>query len=270
MIHEAFSSWKKSPITTKIETLPISEIKFPNVTICPPKNSYLNLNYDIIQSENITLGNDTRADLITSVVDELLNHEIDKIQEEIYNEVMRNLSKLEYPDRFYNWYHGLTFMKYPYYKWGDLNFFEYPTATSGNLTTQYFGDKFNASKVEHEFFIRIRVQVPESGLDDDNTTLMMEVKKKTMEELTDPDFDKMRFCNDCTDIDTNATEWSKNITAPDEDYYYIYLDRMTTIDVINNLELDMMPGFTFTWNYNRQLEPEAPYSSYDEHIEFVR
>jgi len=38
LIYNSFHNWYQSPITTTIETLPISEITFPNVTVCPPEN----------------------------------------------------------------------------------------------------------------------------------------------------------------------------------------------------------------------------------------
>ena len=52
LIAKSFDNWKQSPISTTIETLPISQITFPNVTVCPPKNSVLNLNYDVVESNN--------------------------------------------------------------------------------------------------------------------------------------------------------------------------------------------------------------------------
>ena len=55
LIKESFHSWSESPVKTTIETLPISEIKFPKVTVCPPKNTFTDLNYDLMMTENITL-----------------------------------------------------------------------------------------------------------------------------------------------------------------------------------------------------------------------
>ena len=107
LIFESFKSWADSPISTTIETLPISQITFPNVTVYPPKNSFLNLNHDIKQSENIKLDNDTR--------EELFDFALDVIQDEFHKEIMTNLSKVEDPDRYYNWYHGYTRIRYPYY-----------------------------------------------------------------------------------------------------------------------------------------------------------
>ena len=51
LIQQAFYNWNQSPISTTIESLPISELTYPNITVCPPKNSFLNLNYDIMVSE---------------------------------------------------------------------------------------------------------------------------------------------------------------------------------------------------------------------------
>merc|ERR1711923_207682 len=58
MIYNSFQSWADSPIKTTIETLPITEIIFPKVTVCPPKNSYTDLNYDLMMTENMTLDNE--------------------------------------------------------------------------------------------------------------------------------------------------------------------------------------------------------------------
>ena len=69
-------------------------------------------------------------------------------------------------------------------------------------------------------------------------------------------YDKKKY--DQKDIDTDLTHWSKNITAPGSTYY-IKLDRKVSQDEIRNMKLDKMPGFRFTWNYDKQAQPEAKY-----------
>ena len=64
LIYESFKSWAESPIATNIETLPITELKFPKVTVCPPKNTFTNLNYDIEMVGNRTLDNEVRYGLL--------------------------------------------------------------------------------------------------------------------------------------------------------------------------------------------------------------
>merc|ERR1711963_1098999 len=48
LIYHSFNAWDENPVRTTIETRPIDEIiRFPKVTVCPPKNTYTNLNYDL-------------------------------------------------------------------------------------------------------------------------------------------------------------------------------------------------------------------------------
>ena len=63
LIYSSFQSWSDSPVKTTIETHPIAEITFPKVTVCPPKNTYTDLNYDLMMTENMTLNNDIRNGL---------------------------------------------------------------------------------------------------------------------------------------------------------------------------------------------------------------
>ena len=37
LINQSFQAWDESPVKTTIETLPITEITLPKVTVCPPK-----------------------------------------------------------------------------------------------------------------------------------------------------------------------------------------------------------------------------------------
>ena len=146
MIYTSFYNWGQSPITTTIETLPISELTLPNVTVCPPKNSLLNLNFDIVHSDKIKIDNATRK--------ELFDFALDVVQDEFYKEIMRNLSKIQDTNRYFNWYHGYTLLCYPYYDssisvdgiFHQLKYIVETTATSGNMTTQFFGDKFDSNK----------------------------------------------------------------------------------------------------------------------------
>ena len=63
LINTSFQSWDESPIMTTIETLPIKDFKFPKLTVCPPKDTYTNLNIDIVMLENMTLDENTRKEL---------------------------------------------------------------------------------------------------------------------------------------------------------------------------------------------------------------
>ena len=63
MISQSFESWTASPITTTIETLPIEQVEFPKISVCPPKNTFTNLNYDLMRVENMTYNDTQRLEM---------------------------------------------------------------------------------------------------------------------------------------------------------------------------------------------------------------
>ena len=101
LIQMSFMSWAESPVRTTIETVPIKELTFPKVTVCPPKNTYTNLNYDLMRAKNMTINNETR--------EELSNFAMAVLQDYLQENFMANLSKIQERDRFYNWYHAVSY-----------------------------------------------------------------------------------------------------------------------------------------------------------------
>ena len=244
LIYTSFDDWAQSPITTTIETLSITRITFPNITICPPKTLSLNLNYDILQSEKKKLDKDKRENYFEQALTDFQDH--------FYNEMMTNLSKVDDPNKYYNWYQGYTKIAYPYFNHGreELNYNVETYATSGNISTQYFGEKFNSDKVDGHILILMKVYVPKSVKGDKNVTLMLDITKKTIW-LND------EMKHNCKYIDDDLTHWSKNINPPlTSSCSTISFQRKNT----RNMD-DMMTGFRFIWNYDRQLKPETNYNS---------
>ena len=60
IIDNSFSSWREYPVATSIETFPISQAKFPRVTVCPPERYHTALNYDLVALEKIELQEEVR------------------------------------------------------------------------------------------------------------------------------------------------------------------------------------------------------------------
>ena len=87
MIYTSFNNWEQNPVSTTIETQSISQITFPNVTVCPPKNLFLNLNYDISKVETVRIDKEKRKTLIEA--------SLDILQETFYLDIMRNMTKVE-------------------------------------------------------------------------------------------------------------------------------------------------------------------------------
>merc|ERR1712012_812631 len=71
-------------------------------------------------------------------------------------------------------------------------------------------------------------------------------------------------------IDADLTYLFENISAGSSNSYIISLHRQVSADDLYNIDLDMMPGFRLTWNYNKHIEPVADYSSLTLTKQFVR
>ena len=63
LISKAYNEWQDHPIATSITTHPIEDLDFPNVTICPPKDSNTALYYDLVKAGNGTLSDKDRTTL---------------------------------------------------------------------------------------------------------------------------------------------------------------------------------------------------------------
>ena len=98
LILQSFASWADSPITTTIETLPISELEFPNVTVCPPRNSFTNLNLDIARSNKISLCQRQRQNLSQQVSEVVFTSNMEK--------KLRDYRECKERDRYRNQYLG--------------------------------------------------------------------------------------------------------------------------------------------------------------------
>merc|ERR1712018_153109 len=105
MIYTSFQSWQVNPISTTIETKSMSEIKFPRVIVCPPRDTYTNLNVDLMKAEKITLNEDARNALLYDFIDVL--------QQFFFNKIMTEIKKLQEMNRLFNWYNGFSEICFP-------------------------------------------------------------------------------------------------------------------------------------------------------------
>ena len=260
LIKESFDGWEESPVKTTIETLPISEIKFPKVTVCPPKNTFTDLNYDLMMTENMTLTDEMR--------DEMFRYAVEVINED---GISGNYwTKLHEEDRFYNWYHRYTEMKSPYYNHNyGLNFDIFTSATSGIVTTQHYGEKYRSELVERAIYNGVRVKPPESVSDNENVTLHFKLEKVSMIGLTGGSEDTF-YMSGLSYLDADLTTAYTNFTPPRfiED---MSLWRDVSPEDVEKQRLDLMPGFKFSWWYSgAEVTPDdIYYSTYLQYIDNI-
>ena len=157
LIHQSFSSWSDSPISTTIETLPISELEFPNVTVCPPKNSFTSLNPDLVMSRNINFDEEKRTNLSDSVVQALYDASFNSKYKEF----------IDYrQDQYIDWYTGISVNDFPTETSPLMT--SYPgkkyriktTAIKGSFSTPYFRQSLNEHKLEQDFQNIVYIYVP--------------------------------------------------------------------------------------------------------------
>ena len=267
IIFESFQSWGESPITTTLETRSITELKFPKVTVCPPKNTFTDLNNYLIMAEKITLDSDARS--------ELQNYAEDVLNDLLFEIIKTNLKMIQDKDRYNNWYHGYTEIVLPAQdkRFGtELAFHIRTSALSGTLSTQYFGEQYEAEKVPLSFDYSVKIFPPTEVLYNANATLHLEVQKVHMNNLgrgydtfyiTRPS--DYRYYDD---IKADVQEFEKKYTPPKR-YQYIRLNRWVEGFFLQNL--DKIPGFNVTWYYSgMEVTPWAKYYNSDSTIGFVR
>ena len=164
LIHQSYTGWEESPISTTIETLPISDIDFPNVTVCPPKNSFTSLIPDLVRSRNITFTEEQGKTLSEFINDALYEANANAKYAE-FSAYRKNTGA----ETYVNSYAGVSNISLPYIDHtNDNKFYGFQTAAlSGSFSTPYFGQPFDDSKFEQEFesevYIYVSQQIPDGG-----------------------------------------------------------------------------------------------------------
>ena len=245
LIYQSFQGWHDNPITTTIETRPITDIVFPKVTVCPPKDTYTDLNFDLKMPENMTLDNDTR--------NKLLNYALELLYNKLHDTIMTNLSKLEEDDRYYNWYHGYTGIQLPSSSHYD-NFVNHryaltTYAKSGNISTKNFGQKFDADEVVTDISYQIFISTPYVVQDNTNVTLHVSMERLPLTELSIGKEEMRTYWYD--NLYPKEIKLYKNFTPPGDIDKFTILNRdeMIKIADLKKQDLKQMPGFKLSWYY---------------------
>ena len=156
LIQQSFSSWAVSPITTTIETRSIRGIDFPNVTVCPPRNSFTSLIPDLVRSRNINFDQEIRKELS------------DYVPHATYD-VTRKANSREYQEflggerSYSNWYRGISKLEFYKIGYSSNKYYDfYTTAPNGSFSTPYFGEPYNVSLFDCGLTTMVVICVPEN------------------------------------------------------------------------------------------------------------
>ena len=156
LIQKSFSSWADSPISTTIETLPIREIDFPNVTVCPPRNSFTSLNPDLLISRNITFDQEKRKEL-SDYVPYAAYDLTYKANGGEYEEF------LEGERKYSDWYRGISGFELTKTRFSSTKYYDFHTAApNGSFSTPYFGEPYNVTMSDCGLTTWVYIYVPEN------------------------------------------------------------------------------------------------------------
>ena len=256
LIQQSFMSWAQSPITTTIESQPTSEIQLPKVTVCPPEKTFTDLNFDLVNLNNVTLTNTKK--------DEVIRFAMEVIQDQIHEDMMRDLRKLEEKDRSYNWYNGITDLRLPYYANEGTFIFQLATSkTSGQVSTQAFGLPFNVTLTDKRVNIIVYIELVPELRGNKNVTLHFDIEQNPITDLKSGNDDiivsgkyiykelKTFYKSftppgkkDCLSI--SLIQSCKNSVTAEQN---VKLKRELLQEEFENIRIKQMPGFKFSWYY---------------------
>ena len=256
LINQSFQSWSQQPIVTTIETLPADEMKLPKVTVCPPKNSFTDLNYDLMLAKNVSLTIEMLDELST-----FAEYAIDI-------DYLKYLSKVEDKDLFYNWYKGISPMELPTLEKQKkstsptkLCYTLKSSGLSGNVKTQYFKEKFDIDLVERSVDYQVQISIPDYLKNDENITIYIKF------EWVCPEKSWIRMSSvqqPLLKILDGYREYSLNLK---HDLHYtdtIYVSYRYNKLIEEDLQMDYIPGFKLIWYYSgKGLKSSTKPASFD-------
>ena len=174
---------------------------------------------------------------------------------------MDELKVLEEENRFHNWYYGLTRINRPHnidrIDGSSILTFDLRTsATQGNVTTQYFMEKFKQNLVETFMLYSVKILTPESVRNNANVTLHFQLEKVSMTGLSSASEDKF-FMEGVGILESSKTSISAQFSPPG-DSNLMTLTRNVSEEDLANLRMDVMPGFSLSWWYTGAPVTQVP------------
>ena len=249
MIQEAFQNWAANPETTNIKTLPLSEITLPKMTVCPPKNTFTDLNYDL------WLALESNKSITDETWKELFVKAVELSESDNFETFLQNLTKLQEDNRFYNWYRGYSEISLPEDTYKGFTYRISSGAASGLVKSLNFGEAFNEDLLGKKLYYTARVAPPENIQKNRNVTLHIKIEKLSIKDLykgirySDKDKDEVKV--NYVTIDSDLTIVQKNYSPPGSGKDIILERKLNKTDLSNLTE---MPGFKVSWYYSGDQE----------------
>ena len=254
LIQQSVQSWNESPVSTTIETLPISEIQFPKVIVCPPKNTLTNLNYDLTLSENLTLDREEKEEFVEFIKETLLDI--------IYNSVYEDVLSYKENGKYQNWYNGVTMLELPlaqtqvYSTVSQSNkIIKVSTyAKEGTFTTPYFKQNFDLKKFSLLSHFKLGIWIPKSIYKSKSIDLILEIDYDLIERHDSQSFEIVSITSSNTEkLETFNKRTVKKISLDRRSVFIEFTRSLSELDV-ENWNSRRMTGMNVSWHYTSLRE----------------
>ena len=242
----SFQSWSVKPISTTVETLPIGQIQFPKVTICPPKDTITDLNqvlnefgnktfqYDILNES--TTGYQVREKFTTFFQNEDFKRKLSKVDLFYENE------------RYKKWYEGDSSARFPSQDWENWKIGILTAATSGVISTPYFKEKFDFNRYEQQTTYYVNIQSPYN----EGATLLLNLEYDVLEgnyECLKISGVRTSHVLDCLNYEENFKQIKIELKGPETTTVRFrritYLSKTSMTEILKKRALT---GFRVSWN----------------------
>ena len=244
LIQMSFQSWSDKPISTTVETLPIDQIEFPKVTICPPKDTLTDLNEVLLGIGNKTFEYDTLDESTTGY--QVLEKFTTFFQNEDYKRRLSKVGAFYENERYRKWYQWDSSARFPAED-GDVEGI-ITMATSGNISTPYFKEKLDFDKYEQLKTYVVTIQSPFS----EGATLLLNLEYDVLErnyECITVSVLQHSPISDCLNSEENFKQIKIEVKGVETTYISFkrrtYLSKTSMTEI---LKKRVFTGFQLSWN----------------------
>ena len=258
IIRASVLSWEETPVSTTIETLPITEVTFPLVTVCPPKSRYTNLNYDLMSLENARIDDQTKARLSRLAV-RLIN---DALFE-------KDLLLMKVESGPFNWYRGYDSITLAQKSEEKLSSsprtvtWEVTTyASSGSVSTVGFREPFEERKFPLYSKQKVIISLPKEIQYVENASIVIRIEHDTESR------ENIKFRYDNIDLSKKEpllmempVKWCGRLCA-------ITFDRRMEEDYFKRWKSKRLTGMNISWYYNTSVQSQGYFTKRNEN--FIR
>ena len=264
LIVKSFRGWQESPISTSVEILPITEITFPNVTVCPPRDTFTLLNLDLMMANKIVIDEKTRAELLDT-----LNETVVMAG---YEDTLNDMNNLVEKDRFRNWYEGVSKILMPYWNsYKQQKFHKLETlAVSGEVVTPFLGEAWDDDKFEAALVSRVLVSRP--WTEDSEASLEVRIHQDMITEIGSSSFGSTSGDFDLSFVGGSFLDRAKtNLTfILTEKENYIGLKRKISEAAVQTIKREKIPGIRISWQWNNTSNINPDRNFLNENRNFIK